>query len=405
MSKQQHVILEATQPTISRATWVLILGIVLVAANQRAAITSVGPLIGNIRETTGLSNSLAGLLTTVPLLAFALLSPIAPKLSQRYTPERVVLVSLFVLLIGLISRSLSAEGPGMLFVGTLLIGLAISIFNVLIPSLVKRDFANNVGLMTGIYAVSMNLCGALASGISIPLARTVGLGWQGSLLCWCSLTVLAIFSWLPRLRSSQKKPWSTAQKMNEGKSFWRSGLAWQVTAFMGLQSIMFYMLVAWLPDILSSRGMSEDTSGWMLSLLQFSMLPFTLIVPIIASRMRDQRPLVFLTVVLFLIGISGLFMEDTSLVPLWIIIIGIAGACAFSLSMIFFSLRTKNSQEAAELSGMAQTIGYLLAAIGPLLFGLLHDLTHNWTVPLLLLLVATFFLLLAGIGAGRNKYV
>lgn len=405
MSKQHFALLEAAQPKVSRATWLLVLGIVLVAANQRAAITSVGPLIGNIRETTDLSNALAGLLTTVPLLAFALMSPFAAKLSQRYTPERVVVVSLFVLLIGLISRSLSATGTGMLFSGTLLIGLAISIFNVLIPSLVKRDFSNHIGLMTGIYSVSMNLCGALASGISIPLARTFGLGWQGSLLCWCSLTIFAILSWLPRLRSSKDKLGSNAPKMKERKSFWSSVIAWQVTAFMGLQSIMFYMLVAWLPDILTSRGMSEDTSGWMLSLLQFSMLPFTLVVPIIANRMRDQRPLVFLTVLLFLIGIGGLFIEDTSLVPIWIIIIGIAGAFAFSLSMIFFSLRTKTSSEAAELSGMAQTIGYLLAAVGPLLFGLLHDLTHNWTAPLFLLVVATFFLLLAGIGAGRNKYV
>ncbi|CAJ0570539.1 unnamed protein product, partial [Mesorhabditis spiculigera] len=342
------------------------------------------------------------MLTTVPLLAFALMSPFAPRLARRFGMERVVFYALIVLLIGSISRSLS--GTGTLFLGTLFIGLAIAILNVLIPSIVKRDFSDKVGLMTGVYSVAMNLCGALASGISIPLART-GFNWQGALVCWCLLVILAMVSWVPRLRSSQRSTSFSVSKAEKGPSFWKSGLAWQVTAFMGLQSLVFYILAAWLPEILVSRGMSEDSGGWMLSLMQFSMLPFTFIVPIIATRMRNQRPLILITTILLLIGIVGLFAKQNALLPVWVILIGIGGAFSFSLAMIFFSLRTKSAQEAAELSGMAQTVGYLLAAIGPMLFGLLHDLTHNWNVPLILITVAILFMFVLGLGAARNRYV
>lgn len=380
--------------------WLLILGIILVSANQRAPITSVGPLIGDIRESTGLNNALAGTLTTVPLLAFALISPFAAKLARRFGMERVIFTALIVLFIGSICRSLS--GTSTLFAGTLLIGLAISVLNVLVPSLVKRDFSSKIGLMTGVYSVSMNLCGAIASGISIPLAST-GLGWRGALVCWSILTLLAMLSWGPRLRS----PKLVVSNIGASKqtSFWRSRLAWQVTAFMGLQSIIFYMLAAWLPEILVSRGMAADTSGWMLSLMQFAMLPFTFIVPIIANRMSNQRLLVIVTALLYMTGIGGLFWDNNALVPLWSIIIGIGGAFSFSLAMIFFSLRTRNAQEAAELSGMAQTVGYTLAAIGPMLFGLLHDLTHHWTLPLMAIITATVFLFITGMGAARNRFV
>lgn len=384
--------------------WLLVLGIVLVAANQRAPITSVGPLIGDIRQGTGISNAVAGLLTTVPLLAFALMSPFAPKLARRYGMERTIFGALAVLLLGTFARSL--QGAAALFIGTILIGLAISVCNVLIPSLVKRDFSPQLGLMTGVYSVAMNLCGALASGISIPLARNAGFGWQGALACWSLLAIMAMVAWSFRLRAAGPSAAAAPAEARAKKpNLWRSGLAWQVTAFMGLQSVIFYMLAAWLPEILVNRGMSHSASGWMLSLLQFSMLPFTFFVPIIAGRMRNQKPLVVFTVVLYLIGIGGLFMKSNALMPLWAVVIGIAGAFSFSLAMIFFSLRTRTAQEAAELSGMAQTVGYILAATGPMLFGLLHDLTHGWTMPLMLLVAASVILFAFGMGAARERYV
>ncbi|WP_336785635.1 CynX/NimT family MFS transporter [Paenibacillus sp. MMO-177] len=383
----------------------LALSIIFVAANLRAPITSVGPLVSYIRESTGISNSVAGLLTTVPLLAFTFMSPFAPQLARRYGVERVIFLALIFIGIGTLCRSISSSFA--LFGGTILIGLSIAVCNVLIPSLVKRDFSNKIGLMTGIYSVSMNLCGALASGISVPLARDAGFGWQGALSCWLVLTAVGIIFWLPRMSQTRQAAAAVSQANSaagEAKP-WRSSLAWQVTLFMGLQSFIFYNLVAWLPEILNSRGMTSDTAGWMLSLIQFSMLPFTFVIPIIASRMKSQRVLVIITTMLYLVGIGGLMLDGNGLVPLWSVLIGIAGAGSFSLAMLFFTLRTRTSHAAAQLSGMAQSVGYLLAAIGPLVFGMIHDMTHHWTVSIGMLIAASLLIFIFGMGAARNRYV
>ncbi|QAY65866.1 CynX/NimT family MFS transporter [Paenibacillus protaetiae] len=378
----------------------LMLSIMLIASNMRAPLTSVGPLISDIKADTGMSSSLAGLITTVPLLAFALLSPFAPRIAQKYGTERTILYAMIALVIGTVCRF--APGTPALFGGTVIIGLAIALFNVLLPSLVKRDFARQAGLATGLYSVSMNLCGALASGISVPLAQNAGLGWRGAIGCWLILAAAAFLLWLPRM-SRPALSVSVSQRNTGG--LWRSPLAWQVTAFMGLQSLIFYILVAWLPEILASRGLSADTAGWMLSLLQFSMLPFTFIVPIIAGKMHNQRVLVIVTAALYVFSLLGFMFSSTTLIPVWSVLIGIAGAFSFSLAMIFFNLRTKTAQEAAQLSGMAQSVGYLLAALGPLLFGLLHDAAHNWSAPLLILIAASLLIFIFGMGAARNRYV
>ncbi|NIK71645.1 MFS transporter [Paenibacillus sp. BK720] len=382
----------------------LALSLIFVAANLRAPITSVGPLVSYIRESTGISNSVAGLLTTVPLLAFTFMSPFAPQLARRYGVERVIFIALIFIGIGTLCRSISSSVA--LFGGTILIGLSIAVCNVLIPSLVKKDFSNKIGLMTGIYSVSMNLCGALASGISVPLARDAGFGWQGALSCWLVLTAVGIVFWLPRMNQSRQTATISQASTAAGEAKpWRSSLAWQVTLFMGLQSFIFYNLVAWLPEILNSRGMTNDTAGWMLSLIQFSMLPFTFVIPIIASRMKSQRVLVVITTVLYLVGIGGLLLDGNGLVPLWSVLIGVAGAGSFSLAMLFFTLRTRTSHAAAQLSGMAQSVGYLLAAIGPLVFGMIHDMTHRWTVSIGMLIAASLLIFIFGMGAARDRYV
>ncbi|GLX70438.1 CynX/NimT family MFS transporter [Paenibacillus glycanilyticus] len=395
-----------TKSELKKASGLLLaISIIFVAANLRAPITSVGPLVSYIRESTGISNSVAGLLTTVPLLAFTFMSPFAPQLARRYGVERVILTALIVIGIGTLCRTLSSSAA--LFGGTVLIGLSIAVCNVLIPSLVKRDFSGKIGLMTGVYSVSMNFCGALASGISVPLARDAGLGWQGALSCWLILTALGILFWLPRMRHSRLTNAEQAQ-VNTATPVvkpWRSPLAWQVTLFMGLQSFIFYNLVAWLPEILNSRGMSDDSAGWMLSLIQFSMLPFTFVIPIIASRMQSQRLLVIITTLLYVIGIGGLMLDGNHLVPLWSVLIGIAGAGSFSLAMLFFTLRTRTTHAAAQLSGMAQSVGYLLAAVGPLVFGMIHDVTGHWTVSIAMLIAASFLIFMFGMGAARNRYV
>ncbi|WP_442951626.1 CynX/NimT family MFS transporter [Paenibacillus sp. GYB003] len=375
---------------------------VVIAANLRAPLTSVGPLVGTIRESLTLSAAWAGAITTLPLLAFALLSPFASRLARRFGMETVLFAAIGLLAAGIAVRSLA--GTAALFLGTALLGLAIAVCNVLMPALVKREFPENVGMLTGVYSVSMNLCGAIASGVSVPLAAGAGLGWKGALGCWAALALIAVALWLPQLRGRSRPSASPSAGVKPTK-LWRSPLAWQVTLFMGLQSLIFYVTVAWLPAILGGRGMSAGTAGWMLSLLQFALLPFTFVVPVLAGRMKSQRPLVALTTALYVVGIGGLLVGGNGWIPLWTIVLGIGGGFAFSLAMMFFTLRTRTAHEAAELSGMAQSVGYLLAAVGPALFGMLHDAAGGWTAPLLLLLAASLLIFACGMGAAKRRYV
>ncbi|WP_337031465.1 MFS transporter [Paenibacillus illinoisensis] len=382
----------------------IILGIIVIAANLRTPLTSVGPLVSLIRDDVQISNTLAGLITTLPLLAFALLSPLVPKLGRMYGVERIILMALIFLTVGIVIRSLS--GAANLYIGTAIIGFAIAVCNVLLPSIIKRDFPNKMGSVTGLYSISMSLSGAIASGISVPLAVNAGLKWQGALGIWGILSFVSILCWLPQLRNQTRKKATTSQQKDRNDvNVWRSPLAWQVTLFMGIQSMVFYVLIAWLPEILKQQGIGSNQSGWYLSIMQLAMLPFTFLVPVIAGRMSSQRLLVSITTTLLLTGTLGLLYGSSNIILLWIIILGIGGGFAFSLSMMFFGLRTENAHQAAELSGMAQSIGYLLAAVGPALIGYLHDATNSWKLPLFILLGASFLLFLVGIGAARNRFV
>ncbi|MWV42486.1 MFS transporter [Paenibacillus sp. HJL G12] len=401
LSKSQHE--ENTRK--QSATWLVVLGIIVIAANLRAPLTSVGPLVSLIRDNVHISNTLAGLITTVPLLAFALLSPLVPKLGRRFGMELIILISLIILTIGIVLRSLS--GAINLYLGTAILGFAIAVCNVLLPSLIKREFPNRIGSMTGVYSISMNLCGAIASGISVPLAVGSGLQWQGALGIWAVLSFVSFLLWLPQMRNRTKQVTvSGAQPIADKQvNIWRSSLAWQVTLFMGIQSAIFYVLIAWLPEILKQQGIDSSQSGWYLSIMQLALLPFTFIVPVLAGRMSSQRSLVVITSILLLVGTLGLLYGSPSVILVWIIILGIGGGFAFGLSMMFFGLRTKDAHQAAELSGMAQSIGYLLAAMGPALIGYLHDATNSWTLPLLILVAASVLLLVVGWGAARDRFV
>jgi len=407
MTLQQRTA-NAQEPRKAYKGWFLILGVILIGANLRAPLTAIGPLIELIRESLDISNAVAGILTTLPLLAFAFISPFAPKLARRFGMESVFLMALCMLAVGIAVRSL--HGFGSLLTGTILLGLSISVCNVLLPSFVKRDFSDQIGLMTGVYSVSMNLTGAIASGISVPLALGLGLGWQAALGFWGILTLISILVWFPQTRKNKSKKSSagTMDVSNKPRklNLWRSRLAWQVTLFMGAQSSLFYTTITWFPTILVGKGLSTNEAGWMLSIMLFSVLPFTFFVPVIAGRMTNQRSLVMVTALLLLCGNLGLlFMKTTTLIPLCMVLLGIAFGSAFTLAMMFFSLRTQTMHEAAELSGMAQTFGYLMAAVGPTLMGLLHDKTGSWTIPFVFIIGISILLLLVGLGAGSPRYV
>lgn len=381
--------------------WMLILGIIFLATNLRAPITSVGPLVDTIRADLGISNTLAGLITTLPLIAFALLSPVAPKLARRYGMSLVLLISVILLGVGVLIRS--AWGIGTLLIGTVILGLAISVCNVLMPSLIKEKFPLRTGLMIGVYSVAMNLTGAIASGVSVPVAEGAGLGWKGALAIWAGLALIASLFWAPQLRQRQQAKISGT--LDKPTNVWKSALAWYVTLYMGLQSLLFYVVVTWLPDILKSQGMTADSAGWTLSFMQLSVLPITFLMPIVAGRMKSQVGLMIITVFFFFAGIGGILFGSDKLTMLWAIMIGISLGSSFSLAMMLFGLRTSNVYDAAELSGMAQSVGYLLAAVGPTFVGYLHDLTGGWRMPLYFLVGVAVLVLIFGVASGRNRLI
>jgi CP family cyanate transporter-like MFS transporter len=376
----------------------LILGIILIAFNLRPALTSLGPLIGLIRIESTFSNSLLGLITTLPLLVFALLSPLVPSLARYLGNEKALFAGLLILALGIVVRSIPMVGS--LFVGTLLIGVGIVVGNVLLPSLIKDRLPKEIGKMTGLYSTAMVGFAALASGVSVPLAERLKGGWRAALGFWMITAVLAIIIWLPQLK--YKGQVLTYRQ----KGLWTSPLAWQVTLFMGLQSFCFYIIIAWLPEILVSYGTNISQAGWLLAFNQFISIPGALWAPIVAERMTQQRKLVLGIGLLYLIGISCmLFNSNFIVLTLGTLILGFGQGASVSLAFTFFVLRTRNAWEAAGLSGMAQACGYLLAALGPLLIGFLFDATQQWTWPLLVLLLASSVMILAGWGAGRNQYV
>lgn len=381
----------------------MVVGIILIAFAMRSPLTSVGPLVGSIRSDLGLSNGMSGMLTTVPLLAFALFSPLVPTVGHRFGAERTLFAGLLILLIGIPLRSIGSILA--LFVGTALIGAGIAIFNVLLPGLAKQRFPQKAGLMTSVYTTAMSTCAALASGVSIPLAQKGHLGWQGSLAFWAIMVVIALLVWLPQIRSRGDIPSAQAKSTSSGK-LWSSRLAWQVTLFMGLQSFLFYCTISWLPAILEHQGVSSGTAGWLLSLVQLISLPASFLAPVLAGRLADQRLMTVIIGAMSLSGFAGLLIEgNLALLIVSLVLLGLAQGASISLALTFIVIRSSDVREAAKLSGMAQSVGYLLSAVGPMFIGFLYDMTHAWAYPIWTLIIVSVLLIWSGIGAGRNQTI
>lgn len=374
-------------------------GVVFIAANLRAPLTSVGPVLSEISEALSLSNIMAGLLTTMPLLAFATLSGLTPKVSRYVGLERMLLISLIILSGGLWLRQWGNVSS--LFIGAAVVGVAITIGNVLMPAYIKKSFSSRVGVMTGVYSAAMNLTAALAAGFSIQLGQMTQMGWKGSIGIWMYLSLFTILVWLPQLRVRKDVKTDGELLNNVPKvNLYKSKLAWSVTLFMGLQSLLFYSVAAWLPKVLSSWGMPLEEAGWVFSYIQFAQLPASFLGAMIAGKLSNQKGLAIIIGLLLIIGFTGLLIFKTDYIVLWAICIGIASGLAFSVAMLLFILRTDTNTQAIELSGMAQSFGYLLAACGPPLFGALYDITENWMYSIAFLILASLALLYFGMRSG-----
>ena len=388
-------------PARDLALVLLLIGILLIAANLRAPITGLAPVLALIQQEFVFSTARAGLLTTLPLLAFALVSPLAPALARRLGLERTLFGALALVAGGVVLRS---AGPAWsLFAGTAVIGAGIAVGNVLLPALLKRDFPTRIASVTGAYALSMGVAAAVASASVFPLASGLGLGWSGGLLAMVVLPLAAMLLWWPQLG---KRP-AVAQVGAAPAAtapIWRHALAWQVTLFMGLNSFVYYVMIGWLPAILASAGYSAAEAGSLHGWMQLaSAVPGLLLGPLI-QRLPDQKWVALAMSLLVAASVLGLQWLP-GLAGLWVSLFGFgAGACII-LALRFMGLRTESPRQAAALSGMAQCVGYLLVAFGPPLIGALRDTSQAWTLPLTVCLVLS--LVMAGVGmlAGRKRAI
>nr|WP_221247191.1 MFS transporter [Gordonia humi] len=387
-------------------TALVVAGVLLVAGNLRAAITTVGPVLTDIEDDLGLPSSAASILVSLPLLAFAAVSPFVPRLADRMGLERAIGASLGVLALGLVLRSVPPQA--MLWIGTALIGVAIAVLNVVLPALVKRDFPTRIGQITGAYSAVQSTFAAIAAGVAVPVAGATALGWRLPLGMWAGLALVALGVMAPQLRrttavaepvdvSVQPTPAPVA-----ARSPWRTLLGWQVTLFMGLQSTVFYVVITWLPTIETDAGVSDGAAGAHQFMLNACGIVGALGCSALIARLADQRYLGAAIGTVLLIGVVGVLVAPSASI-VWACVFGVGGGSAIVLSLSLFGLRTANHRQAASLSGMAQCFGYVLAAVGPVLAGALHDATDSWTPVLVILLVGTCVIIAAGYLAGRDR--
>lgn len=380
----------------------LIIGILVIAVNLRPALSSIGPLIEMIRVDYGLSGSMLGLLTTLPLLAFGVVSAFAPLFTKRFGLGETLLGAMALLTIGIAVRSI--HGVSWLYLGTLMAGVAIAFGNVLIPALTKRSFPHRAGAITGMYSAVMAIGAALAAGLSVPLTRLPGVGWRGSLVVWAALAALAFVVWRPRVRDIERtRPRRTFPQALAALG--RTRLVWQIAVFMGLQSLSFYVVLAWLPALLIEAGYEPAFSGWMLSLSQATGILGSALIPTWAVKRPNQRGVMLTLVLIEAVSLLGLMFLLPGFVALWASLIGFVLGGTFGLALLIIVLRSTDSDTAAELSGVAQSIGYLIAATGPFLAGMIFDFTGEWNYALLLLLVVAGGKLYVGWGAAKAQTI
>ncbi|OLF15350.1 hypothetical protein BU204_22150 [Actinophytocola xanthii] len=376
----------------------LVVGFLLIAANLRAALTSVGPLLETIRRDVGLSAGEAGFIGTVPLLTFAAVSPQVPRLARRFGVDPMLWVAMLTLVIGIVLRSLPVAG--LLWVGTVLLGAAISVGNVLLPSMIKRDFPDHIGAVTGVYTAVIGVVASIAAGVAVPLAGVLPGGWRASLGCWAGFALVAFALWTP-LGRRRPEPEPAALRP---RAPWRSPLAWEVSAFMALSACGFYTMLAWFPSIVQSTGASEEYAGWALFVYQLVGVVMSIAVPPVLARLPDQRAVAATGSLLALAGYLGLLVAPRPTM-LWAVVTGVGAGVLFFLALAFFSLRAADPRSSASLSGMGQSLGYLFAAVGPVAIGALHDATGGWRVPLAVLVGVAAVHTVIGLRAGRDAHV
>ncbi|MEV7419312.1 MFS transporter [Streptomyces sp. NPDC089919] len=380
--------------------WAL-LGLALLAANLRAAITSVPPLLGALQDVLGLSGAQVGILTTLPVLCLGAFAAVAPAVAHRIGTEAAVALALAVLTLGVALRAVPV--PLCLFAGTVLAGAGIAVGNVLVPAVVKRHFPARTGAATGIAMTLMAGSGALAAALAVPVHDAAG--WRPALALWALPALPAVLVWRRLARRARRAGAAVrAVPAERGRSLLAAPLAWAVAGFLGVVSLMFYVLVSWLPAVMRDSGYGAAEAGLMMSVMLAIGIPLGFVVPVVAARLSDQRPLVAGIAALKVTGMAGLLLDPGS-AWVWVVVLGVATGSAFPLAITLLGLRSPDPVTAARLSGLAQTFGYLVAGTGPVAIGMLHDATGDWDRPLLVLMALAVPGTWCGLRAARPGYV
>ena len=391
------------QAGAARRPYEITLLVVAVAAaglNLRTAITSLPPLFPDLQTQLHLSTATLSLLAATPVICFGVVSAFTAWLNRRYGEEMILLVALVLLTAGLLLRGVA---PGvMLFPGTVLAASAIAVLNVLLSSMAKRRWPERAGLLIGIYLTTLSAGAILSSLLSVPLYDSSG-SVQLALGVWAVPAALAVLLWLPQLRyrTVGLAPAAAVAPGRAGVKVYRYALTWQVTAFMALQSLLYYAVLSWLPTIFQDRGDSAVTAGNLLALMGVGNLTTSLLVPVLAHRRPSQRGLVVPSLIGTAAGLAGSLWAPLGSAPFWVLVLGVSQGSCLGLAIFFMLARAPDAGVAASLSAFAQSVGYLVASAGPLMVGLLHSATGSWNLPVVLLLVLCAAELAAGLLAGR----
>ena len=380
----------------------LVVAVAAAGLNLRTAITSLPPIFPDLQTSLHLSSAALSLLAATPVICFGVVSAFTAWLNRRYGEEMILLVALILLTAGLLLRGVA---PGvMLFPGTALAASAIAVLNVLLSSMAKRRWPERAGLLIGIYLTTLSAGAILSSLLSVPLYRSSGGSVRLALGVWAAPAALAVLLWLPQLRyrSVGPAPGPTAPAPAQAAvKVYRYALAWQVTAFMGLQSLLYYAALSWLPTIFQDRGDSAVTAGNLLALMGVGNLATSLIVPVLAHRRPSQRGLVVPSLIGTAAGLAGSLWAPLGSAPFWVLVLGVSQGSCLGLAIFFMMARAPDAGAAASLSAFSQSVGYLVASVGPLMVGLLHSATGSWNIPVTLLLVLCAAELATGVLAGR----
>jgi MFS transporter, CP family, cyanate transporter len=382
----------------------LVVGVMALGFNLRAAITSLPPIFPELESSLRLSTATISVLAAAPVLCFAAVSGFGAALARRFGEERVLLAAIVALTAGLVLRA--AAPSAALFGGTILAGGSIAVMNVLLSSLIKRRWPARAGFLIGLYITALSVGAIVGSLVSVPLWQASG-GSIAITLGWLAApAALGALLWLPQLRpNTSANPVARTVPADSIRRIplYRHALAWQVTLFMGVQSLIYYATLSWLPTILRSRGESASGAGDLLAVMGVGNLAVSLIVGVIAQRMRAQYALVLPTVLAVAAGLAGLVYAPLGSAVAWALILGAGQNAALALAIFFTAARAPNSAAAASLSAFSQAVGYLLASAGPLGAGLLHSATGSWTAPVAVLFALTGVLLAAGLLAARPR--